>query len=238
METTMTTTETMPMTTTTEVISTEATSPTPTASTTTSDLPAGRAVALDPVTIQPGAIEQLFYRAEGGEILRGLTVSPGASVVKVLVGREQFPTAGQSDWKACIGRQAPAGSYVIALVQNTTPNVIHAAGCWYVEGGSAEPGGLDGSSLGTHQPSPQNPAVQTQGIAAAPPPPAVQYVDSSLSAPVAVVGAITPGPNEVAVLLVRAEAVALLERIRTNMPLAYHEAPSIVRRLNAALGNR
>lgn len=190
-----------------------------------SSLPSGRAVPVDAVAIQPGDIGQLFYRAEGGEILRGLTVSPGAQVVKVLVGREQYPAPGQTDWKACLGKEAPAGSYVIALVQNTTAQVIHAAGCWYVEGGAPS------------APAPSNPAVQVQGIIAPSAVATTQYVDSSVAA-APVPGSVIPGPNEVAVLLVRSEALALLERIRTNMPLAYHEAPSIVRRLNAALGIR
>lgn len=183
----------------------------------TTDVPPGRAVALDPVAIQPGDIQQLFYRAEGGEILRGLTVSPGAQVVKVIVGREQFPGAGQTDWRGCLGKEAPVGSYVIALVQNTTANVIHAAGCWYVEGGSSNP-----------LPQPQVITSMQPSIATAPLPTVVQAVTVS--------GPVTPGPNEVAVLMMRSEAMALLERIRTNMPMAYHEAPSIVRRLNAALG--
>jgi len=199
---------------------------------------AGRAKELAPEVAPPGAIAQLFYKAEGGEILRGLTVSEGFRVLKVLVGRMQFPSEGQTDWKTVYGTVAPPGSYVITLVQNETQETKHVSGCWYVEGGEPAPAG---SGLAAPATGPVSYPVAAGTPVSYPHAPGVQVGvpgPSVANAPVTMQdqAAVKPGVNEVVVFLLRSEAQRLYESVKQGMPLYHHEQPGILRRIGKALG--
>lgn len=196
--------------------------------------PEGRPVDCVPAAAKPEEIVQLILQVTEGFTLKGLVLADGFEVVTVLVGRQAFPAP---NWQACYGQAAPSNSFLLVLAKNISGEHKVARGTWYVGGAGGE--------------LPKAPTVPAPSVPATPTPP-VEVAQEKEQAPsfssgqpdssmvrteplqkVAVV--ISPGTNEVCVLLQRSECQRLLDAMRGGYPIADSEKPSIVRQLESAL---
>jgi hypothetical protein len=192
-------------------------------------VPAGKPMECDPVAAKPGEIVQVITQLPPGSVLRGLKVTDGLRVSTVMVGRQVFPAAGTSgSWEECIGKVVPPQSFLILLVENTTKDHLIARATWYVtsDGGTAQ-------------------APQAAYQAPAAPPAAPLFHDGAsqgfgLNTPAATQAipasrAVTPGTNEVCILIQRGECERLLASLSGGQFISDAEKPSIVRQIASAL---
>lgn len=215
--------------------------PVPPPATVVEALPPGRAVDCDPVAAKPGEIVQLIMSGlSAGTVLRGLVLAAGLRVTTVIVGRQTFPAPG-GRWEDCYGSVVPAQSFLILLVENTTKEHKIAKATWYVTG--------DGAVAAPQAAAPSNAAYVAPVVHAAPTA-AVAVADGhggshglgqglNLS-PSHFVSAggpqtVTPGTNEVAILIQRSECERLLQSVTGGQAITDHERSSIVRQIEAAL---
>jgi hypothetical protein len=195
--------------------------------------PIGTPVDCDPVAAKPGEIVQVITQLAPNSVLRGLKISDGFKVSAVMVGRQVFPApGGGGSWEQCIGKVVPAQSFLILLVQNTTPNHLVARATWYVTG--------DGATVQQVQ------APQAPPQAPVPPPVTAPLFHDGASQgfglntpaatqPIPVSRAVTPGTNEVCILIQRGECDRLLASLTGGTAISDHEKPSIVRQISSAL---
>jgi hypothetical protein len=191
-----------------------------------------RSVDCIPAAAKPGEIVQLIVQVTESFVLKNLSLTEGFEVVTVLVGRQAFPAP---DWKSCYGQAAPAASFLMVLAKNATSEHKVARGTWLVGGAGGE--------LPQPKPSVAAPqAVETSLPSAQkkedPPSFSAGQQDSSMVRPEPlqkVPLAVTPGTNEVCVLLQRSECQRLLEVLRGGYPISEGEKPSILRQLEAAM---
>lgn len=193
--------------------------------------PAGKPMECDPVAAKPGEIVQVITQLPPGSVLRGLKVTDGLRVSAVMVGRQVFPVAGSAgSWEECLGKVVPPQSFLILLVENTTKDHLIARATWFVTS--------DGGTVQAQAPAYQAPAPQAA-------PAAPLYHDGAsqgfgLNTPAAtqaipVSRSVTPGTNEVCILIQRGECERLLASLSGGQFISDHEKPSIVRQIASAL---
>jgi hypothetical protein len=212
-------------------------------------VPVGKPFECDPVAAKPGEIVQVITQLPPGSVLRGLKVNDGMRVSTVMVGRQVFPVAGSvGSWEECLGKVVPPQSFLILLVQNMTDGHLIARARWYVTS--------DGSTAAQ---APAMTPIQAAVVAvaqdilkplapAAPafsptPPPfhdgASQGFGLNMAAstqPVATASkTVTPGTNEVCILIQRGECERLLASLSGGQFISDAEKPSIVRQITSAL---
>lgn len=211
-------------------------------------VPAGRPIDVDPAAAGPGEIVQLDHLFPSGTVLRGLVVGEGLVVRTVLVGRFRFPATEADRWESCYGMTVPDQAFTIVLAENVTHETIIARATWFVEGGGAQASHpMASPSVGVPV-LPASPAPGASAQPASPPasptaapqgawPPTVSQVHVPPPPPAAPVSprAVTPGTNEVAVLLQRSECERLLSAITGGAAVEHQHIPSIIRQLHAAL---
>jgi len=196
-------------------------------------LPPGKPIECDPVAAKPNEIVQVITQLPPNSVLRGLKVSDGLKVSAVMVGRSVFPAPGSSgSWEECIGKVVPNQSFLILLVQNMTQEHLVARATWYVTG--------DGASVHPSQATQApRPAPAAPPVSAAAPlfhDGASQGYGLNMPMPnIPASRAVTPGTNEVCILIQRGECERLLASLSGGTAISEHEKPSIVRQVASAL---
>lgn len=175
----------------------------------------------------PNDTVQLLHKAPSSKsVLRGLVVSEGLEIERVFVGRSQLSR------DEAIGKEIPPESYLIVLVRNVTEEVLIAKGSCLIEGDNLP----SDNPLGVRELPPAS------GPSASPPIQVVAPVPVSpvpVSPPAAPVRAesprITPGANEILVLLSRGHAEELNRSLKTQMLPHGATVADVTRRLDQAL---
>lgn len=186
----------------------------------------GRRFEVDPAPARVGEVVQLFGQLPAGATIEDIEVSEGFEIVRVMLGIKQFPTAdGAGTWRDAIGKVVPPAAFTMALVQNKTGGPAVAEGAFWLSGTDAVPAPIMQPIV---QPGPvpvqHVPAAQIVAAhAVAPPPPPRQS------------RTVTPGNNEVAVLMQRSECMRLLQALSGGLAISDTERPSILRQLQASL---
>jgi hypothetical protein len=205
-------------------------------------LPPGKPIECDPVAAKPNEIVQVITQLPPNSVLRGLKVSDGLKVSAVMVGRSVFPAPGSSgSWEECIGKVVPNQSFLILLVQNMTQEHLVARATWYVtgDGASVHPSQATQAPRPAPAAPPENLAGRTAHVAAAAPlfhDGASQGYGLNMPMPnIPASRAVTPGTNEVCILIQRGECERLLASLSGGQAISEHEKPSIVRQVASAL---
>lgn len=175
--------------------------------------PIGNPYPLKFASLMPGESTQMFTKLASAGTIRGIQVTGGAQIRQVIAGKFNLDLT-KGDWPKG-GLQVPAGTFVTAVVENLTKETIASEGVVYVE---------DGAQIA-------QPAPALTGKPGPVPPPVASAV-----APAGPQGPITPGVNEVAILMRYGDAQRLLEVARgTGSTLADGERPPLVRAIEDAL---
>jgi len=204
----------------------------------------GTLFPFDAVPAGPGEIVQVIAQPPEGSTILGLDLSEEFfSVVKVLFGSSQLSLA------ECRGRQIPKGLFfVIVLAKNITEVPQVARGAWYLSGvpaaavqaqAKAAAARID-PGLPSRAGDKPKPVFLGEGLGATQHPSNMPAIHTA--APVFAVGvpaqtsrSVTPGQNEVVVLLHRSEVERVIAWLTGKDPVSEHEKPGILRQLQSAL---
>jgi hypothetical protein len=191
-------------------------------------VPKGKPFECDPTAASPGEIVQLIAQFPAGTTLQGLVLGEGLVARTVIVGRFRYPAAEGDTWESCFGKPVPDQAFVILLAENTTIETVIARATWYL----GEGGAITSAPHPMASPAAAPPSMQPSLFAG-------KHASVTTAAPVprAPAGpkAVTPGTNEVAILLQRAECERLLWALTGGDPVEHQYQPSIIRQLHAAL---
>jgi hypothetical protein len=188
-------------------------------------LPEGKPFECDPSPAMPGEIVQIIAQFPANTVLKGLVVGEGLVVRTVLVGRFRYPASEADSWESCLGKAVPDQAFVILLVENVTHETMIARATWYVSDGGSQ------TASAPHPMASPPPPMQPSLFAGKHAPAVAQKAAAPASGPKTV----TPGTNEVAILLQRAECERLLWALTGGDPVEHQYQPSIIRQLHAAL---
>jgi len=196
-------------------------------------VPPGKPMECDPVAAKPNEIVQVITQLPPNSVLRGLKISDGLRVAAVMVGRQVFPAPGSSgSWEEAIGKVVPNQSFLILLVQNMTQEHLVARATWYVTGDGA----TAQASQATQAPRPAPAAPPVSAAAPLFHDGASQGYGLNMPMPnIPTSRAVTPGTNEVCILIQRGECERLLASLSGGQAISEHEKPSIVRQVASAL---
>jgi hypothetical protein len=210
------------------------------------ELPPGRSFPIDAVPAKGGEIVQLISMPPAGAVIVGLVLSEDFEVTRVFLGNQQLSLP------ECTGKAIPAGpGFVIVLARNLTKEPKMAEGAWYLTGelppevaAKASTNGHGGdpgmpSARSQMGPAPHE-AMTGQGPLPAMAMPLIHTTSPSFSQVAAAIPAkvsttVTPGQNEVAVLLQKGEAQRLIAWLTGKDPVTDSEKWGIIRQLTAAI---
>jgi hypothetical protein len=156
----------------------------------------------------PGDTGQVYHHFTSPIVLQGVVIDEGGELVKIIAGPHNI-VAGPDGWK--FGQTIPAGVYCVAIVKNVTKDTKSLKGAFI---GSPAAGGA------TAVAGPAPGSLTTPGWVAAP------YSGAATPrAPAGGSATVTPGSNEVAILLPYSEAKKVLDVLLGNtMSIHIHES--------------
>lgn len=185
----------------------------------------GRRFEVDPAPAKVGEVVQLFAALPAGATIENVEVCEGFEIVQIILGSTRHPTVdGQGSWRDALGRQVQPQAFTVVLAANRTGQPAIAEGAFWLSGTDAQPAAVQPIVQPGPVPVAHVPAAQVlpAPVAAPPPPPRQSRV-------------VTPGNNEVAVLLQRSECMRLFQALSGGLAISDIERPSILRQLQAAL---
>lgn len=203
--------------------------------------PPGRAFPVDAVPAKGGEIVQLISMPPAGAIIVGLVLSEDFEVTRVFLGNQQLSLP------ECTGKVIPTGpGFVIVLARNLTKEPKMAEAAWYLTGdlppataGEGVKGAIAAVDPGMPSANAAHQSMTGQGLlpAMAMPP---MHTHSALPVAAAVKTSmsITPGQNEVGLLLQKGEAQCLIAWLTGKDPVTDSEKWSIIRQLSAAIARQ
>lgn len=158
----------------------------------------------------PGDTGQLYYKFVGDAVLNGFVVDEGGELQKIIAGNQNITAGPDGNWKW--GQSIPNGAYCIAIVKNVTKDTKTLQGAFLATVSGVQGGPAPGSLT-----SPHASGVNAGGHA-------------SPRAPGGGSATVTPGSNEVAVLLPYGEAKRILDIVNgAQQPLSDSERAGVVR---------
>lgn len=165
----------------------------------------------------PGDTGQLYYRFAGAATLQGFVVDEGGELVKIIAGQHNIGPQPDGSWK--FGQTVPVGAYCIAIVKNVTKDTKTLKGAFLATeavqgvGVSASP---QAGSLTSPNVAATNLGGHGQSVSPRPPHNGTPTV--------------TPGSNEIAVLLNIFDAKRLLDVVNGGQqPLSDSERAGVAR---------
>lgn len=169
----------------------------------------------------PGETAQVYHHFAGSAVLQGMVVDEGGELQKIIAGQHNI--GPQPDGSFKFGQTIPSGAYCIAIVKNVSQETKTLKGAFLasVTGvvGGPGPGSLT---------SPHAPAAPVQN-------PGGFGHSTSPRAPAGQSATVTPGMNEIAVLLPYGEAKRLLDVVNGGMqPISDAERGGIARAFHDA----
>lgn len=171
-----------------------------------------------PGGVEPGKSTQLSMQMPARGKLLDFFPDKGLKLLRVIAGKERISPDGEGKFTYDV--MVDKGVWIVAVVTNETDAPIIGRGQWRIEGDSL--------------PDPQKTAQPASGIIPRKPsaPPAKAGVVKAGPPK----GPVKPGRNEVVVYLSHGEVRRLADAISGGMPIQNFEAPSLLRRINQALG--
>lgn len=162
----------------------------------------------------PGETAQIYHAFVGNAVLQGVVLDEGGELQKVIAGRHNI--GPQPDGSFKFGQTIPSGAYCIAIVKNVTEETKTLKGAFLAtvdipKGGPAPAANAPVQNPGGygHSTSPRAPSGQSATV--------------------------TPGMNEIAVLLPYGEAKRLLDVVNGAMqPISDAERGGIARAFHDA----
>ncbi len=168
----------------------------------------------------PGETAQVYCHFVGGAVLNGMVLDEGGELQKVIAGRHNI--GPESDGSFKFGQAIPGGAYCIAIVKNVSPDTKTLKGAFLVTPSDPKlaAGPVPGSLTSPHAPV-HNPGGFGHS--------------TSPRAPAGGSPTVTPGMNEIAVLLPYGEAKRLLDVVNGAMqPITDAERGGIARAFHDA----
>ena len=164
----------------------------------------------------PGDTAQIYHNFVGNAVLQGVVLDEGGELQKVIAGRHNI--GPQPDGSFKFGQSIPSGAYCIAIVKNVTEETKTLKGAFLAT--------VDVPKAGAVPTLAANAPVQNPG----------GYGHStSPRAPSGQSATVTPGMNEIAVLLPYGEAKRLLDVVNGAMqPISDAERGGIARAFHDA----
>lgn len=171
-----------------------------------------KTVILNEIPIMPGETGQMFTRLAGNNQLMDLSLDEHVKVLKVIAGSHRFePPAEGEKWADVLkGTALGPNTYVTIVVENPTKETRGFKVGLVLDGGEEE--------------------VSAPRAAAG-----AARAATVLTRKRAQSATVTPGSNEVAVLLKRGEAMRLIESIKGGMPIRADEQPAMLRAFDDAM---
>lgn len=167
----------------------------------------------------PGDTAQIYHHFAGSAVLQGMVIDEGGELQKIIAGSHNI--GPQADGSFTFGQTVPSGAYCIAIVKNVTQETKTLKGA-FLATVSGVVGGPNPGSL-------TSPHVPAQGI------PGGHGHSTSPRAPGGQSATVTPGSNEIAVLLAYGEAKRLLDVVNGGMqPISDAERGGIARAFHDA----
>ena len=166
----------------------------------------------------PGDTGQVYVQFPSGGMLHGMVLDEGGELTKIIAGPLNITPGPDGSWR--FGQQIPPGAYCIAILKNTSPETKALKGAFLVSPG----GGVQGNS--PQAGSLTSPHVSAQPVAM----PGGWGASTSPRAPSGGSPTVTPGMNEIAVLLPYGEAKRLLDIVNgAHQPLTESERAGVAR---------
>lgn len=166
----------------------------------------------------PGDVGQLYKPVVGNVVLHGVVLDEGGELQKIVAGPLNIVPNPDGSWT--FGQHLSSGAYIIALVKNVSKETVTLKGAFLVSvapgsvaGGTNAAGPAPGSLTSPHSPS---------GLGSTSPRPPASAGGST----------VTPGSNEVAILLPYGEAKRVLEAINGGSPISDAERAGIARAIH------
>lgn len=150
-------------------------------------------VALPDVTVN------VYHQFPSGGVLHGMVVDEGGELQKIIAGNQNIVPGPDGTWPW--GVQISPGAYCIAIIKNTSKDTKALKGAFLVS-----PGGPQ-NNAGPNPGSLTSPHVAAAPVAM----PGGHGASASPRAPASASATVTPGSNEIAVLLPYGEAKRLLD---------------------------
>lgn len=144
----------------------------------------------------PGDTAQVYHHFASAAVLHGVVVDEGGELQMVIAGRHNIRPGPEGQFT--FGQTIPAGAYCIAIVKNVTKETKQLKGAFIASAGTGTDAGPQAGSQAGSLASPHV-AVTPQWAGAATP-----------RAPAGCSPTVTPGSNEVAILLPYTEAKRVL----------------------------
>ena len=164
----------------------------------------------------PGETAQVYHHFAGSAVLQGMVVDEGGELQKIIAGPHNI--GPQPDGSFKFGQTIPSGAYCIAIVKNVTQETKTLKGA-FLATVSGVVGGA-GVKVAANAPI-QNPGGHGHS--------------TSPRAPAGQSATVTPGSNEIAVLLPYGEAKRLLDVVNGGMqPISDAERGGIARAFHDA----
>lgn len=181
-----------------------------------------RQITIGPVAIAPGAIEQISFPSPSDGAVKGAEVGPDARAVKLYVGRARFDVPLEGEWS--VDFPVKKGGLVMLSVQNVSDEPKLFSVAFHLE---AEPEEAPLEEV----PREEAPLEEAKPASVLPRPELTQTLPPVSNTTPEDLG-VTPGQNEVAIVLTRNEAQFLLEHLRTSTPLSDYVKFGIIRRMD------
>jgi len=179
---------------------------------------------IDPVAIEPGMIGQLYVRLPFSAKLVDLVLDPGCSGTRVIAGSNMIEPPGEGQkWRDVLGQVLGTGTFLTVLGRNDTDEVRALGGTWHFQlhAGKVQAEKVQNTPT-ARSISPtaggRSSALTSSGNSPSPTPVEKRESDT-----------VTPGQNEVAILLKKGDAERLLQVIRKGYPLQEVEKPGFER---------